>query len=118
VVPAPDALRLLAADAEQLMKRLIEESRAAGPTDSTQAPGEAERPPDQRRVIEIPAPQSINPAQLFLFEDVTGRGAAQPQLTLEQRRAVVEAYRRAIARERTRQAARGAAGSGETRPDR
>jgi hypothetical protein len=99
--------RMLAADAEELMQRLTAEALASGQslTPSEEPVRDEETSPNASRVIEVPTPTVVNPSALFVFEDLTGRAAEQPQLTMEQRRALVEAFRQSIVRDRTKRAA-------------
>ena len=60
------------------------------------------------RVFEVEVPATTNPGTSFAFQDVTDRSAAPAaaavprSLTIDQRRAAVEAFRRALAERRAK----------------
>jgi hypothetical protein len=87
----PEALRLF----ETLRQRIPEASAAP----AAEAVPEADA---GRRVFEVEAPAATNPGTTFAFEDVTDRSTVRESLTVDQRRAAVEAFRRAVAARRAK----------------
>lgn len=87
----PEALRLF----EALRQRIPE---APAPLPKETSP---EADPG-RRVFEVASPAAVNPGASFTFEDVTHRGPAPAPLTIDQRRAAVEAFRRAVVARRAK----------------
>jgi len=91
----PEALRLQ-------LERLRLAQRGAVPPPPRESATDREVEAAERRVIELDVPRFENPAAEFRFRDATPRDAGTaglPRLSLEQRRAAVEAYRRSLAQD-------------------
>lgn len=103
VEPAPRAVpqRMLVPEARILFDLLRAQAAAPAPAEEAAA-----APDPGTRTFDVPAPAAGSAGAGFVFEDVTDRsgtpGAAPPAavLTIDQRRAAVEAFRRAVARRR------------------
>lgn len=105
-LPAGASVHMLEEDAHKLLEQAL---RAAGKTTVPLPSGEAPEPtaasnPGITRTVTIDPPPVVNPTNRFFFQDVTERTQSAtgptPRLTLEQRRAAVEAYRRTMARQK------------------
>lgn len=87
----PEAMRLFESLRRQLADSPVPPATEAAPD------GDA-----GRRVFEVEAPAATNPGTTFAFEDVTDHGPVRGSLTFDQRRAAVEAFRRAVAARRAK----------------
>lgn len=105
VTPAPKRIpqRMLVPEARILFDALRAQTAASFTPEAEEV---APTPDPGMRTFEIDAPAPATTAAQFTFEDVTDRtvapaaGIPAPVLTIDQRKAAVEAFRRAVARRR------------------
>lgn len=99
--PLPRIPQTMIADQADVWMRQLQARRSAPvllrPKPLLRVPVEGQGPAQRpRQIVEVPAAPVVNTGPFFLFEDATGRRSARPQLTIEQRKSLVELYRQTL----------------------